>query len=66
MAPSLEAKGRLSPITANWKSQSMITANYMCRTFRIKCGNSSGSGFTIDVNGREYLITARHVVQMFA
>ena len=41
----------------------MITANFIHRTFRIKCGDSIGTGFTIDVNGKQYLVTARHVVE---
>ncbi len=43
----------------------MITANFIHRTFRIRCGDSVGTAFTIDANGREYLVTARHVVQSF-
>lgn len=45
--------------------RSMITANFIQRTFRIKCGESVGTGFTIDVDGRQYLVTAKHVVQGF-
>ena len=41
----------------------MITANFIHRTFRIKCGDSLGTGFTIDVDGKQYLVTARHVVE---
>lgn len=43
----------------------MITANFIHRTFRIKCGRSVGTGFTVDVDGKQYLITARHVVESF-
>lgn len=43
----------------------MITANFIQRTFRIKCGSSVGTGFTIDVDGKQYLITAKHVVEGF-
>ena len=43
----------------------MITANLIHRTFRIKCGESVGTGFTIDVDGRQYLVTAKHVIQGF-
>lgn len=41
----------------------MITANFVHRTFRIKCGTSVGTGFTVDVDAKQYLVTARHVVQ---
>jgi hypothetical protein len=44
---------------------SMITANFIHRTFRIKCGNSVGTGFTIDVDNKQYLVTAKHVVKGF-
>ena len=43
----------------------MITANFIHRTFRIKCGSSVGTGFTVDVDGKQYLVTARHVVKAF-
>jgi S1-C subfamily serine protease len=43
----------------------MITANFIHRTFRIKCGDSVGTGFTVDVDGKQYLVTAKHVVQAF-
>ena len=41
----------------------MITANVICRTFFIKSGNSLGTAFTIDRNGTQYLVTARHVTR---
>jgi S1-C subfamily serine protease len=43
----------------------MITANFIHRTFRIKSGNSVGTGFTMDVDNKQYLVTAKHVVQAF-
>lgn len=43
----------------------MITANFIHRIFRIRCEDSFGTAFTIDVDGRQYLVTARHVVQAF-
>ncbi len=44
----------------------MITANFIHRTFRIRCGNSIGTAFTIDVDGKHYLVTARHVLENLA
>ena len=41
----------------------MITANVISRTFHIKWRNSIGTAFTIDHLGKQYLITARHVVE---
>ena len=41
----------------------MITTNVLQRTFHIRFGNSTGTVFTVDHGGKQYLITARHVVQ---
>ena len=41
----------------------MIASNVIHRVFMIKYGNSSGTAFTLDVAGKQYLITARHIVQ---
>ena len=40
----------------------MITTNVLQRTFRIKYGENTGTCFTIDVDDRQYIATARHVV----
>lgn len=40
----------------------MITANVLYRVFCIQVGNSTGTAFAIDVDGREYLVTAAHVL----
>ena len=40
----------------------MPTANILQKTSLIKQGNSLGTTFAIETDGREYLITARHVV----
>lgn len=41
----------------------MITSNVIHRTFRIKCGDSVGTAFTLDIESKQYLVTARHVVE---
>ena len=41
----------------------MVTTNAIQRTFNIRRGTSQGTGFTIDRAGRQYLVTARHVVE---
>ncbi len=41
----------------------MITASVIHRVFMIRLGESVGTGFTIDVEGRQYLVTANHVVK---
>jgi len=40
----------------------MITTNAIQRTFHIKVGDSTGTCFTIDVENKQYLVTAKHVV----
>lgn len=43
--------------------QAMITSNVISRTFFIQCGGSMGTAFTIDHASKQYLVTARHVVE---
>lgn len=40
----------------------MLTANVLQRTFQVKFGENRGTCFTIDVDGRQYIVTAKHVV----
>lgn len=40
----------------------MVPSNILQRTFRICFGQSVGTGFTADVDGKRYFVTARHVV----
>ena len=44
----------------------MITSNVITRTFHIKWRDSTGTAFTIDHDNRQYLITARHVINGIA
>ena len=39
----------------------MITANVIYRVFRLKVGSEAGTAFTVEEEGREYLVTARHL-----
>ena len=41
----------------------MITANVIQRTFHILSGDFSGTAFTIDIDERQYLITAKHLIE---
>jgi hypothetical protein len=41
----------------------LITNNVLYRTIHIGYHGSTATGFTIDVDGKQYLITARHVVE---
>jgi S1-C subfamily serine protease len=43
----------------------MVTANFVHRTFRIKCDAAIGTAFTVDADGKQYLLTAKHVVEHF-
>lgn len=40
----------------------MITANVIHRVFWIRCGNSTGTAFALDVDGKQYIATAKHIV----
>jgi hypothetical protein len=40
----------------------MISANVWERVVHVRCGAVAGTGFTIDHDGHQYLVTARHVV----
>jgi S1-C subfamily serine protease len=40
----------------------MITSNVIHRVFRIRHGGSEATGFTLDVDDRQYIVTARHAV----
>ena len=44
----------------------MITTNAIQRTFHIKRGDATGTAFAIDRASRQYLVTARHVVDGIA
>ena len=41
----------------------MIPSNVIHRVFKIRYGDSAGTAFTIEVEGREYLVTAKHLAQ---
>lgn len=40
----------------------MVSSNILQRVFAIRVGSDQGTGFTIDVDNRQYLITAKHVI----
>jgi S1-C subfamily serine protease len=40
----------------------VITTNILQRVFFLKYKDSTGTAFTVDVDGKQYLITAKHVV----
>ena len=40
----------------------MVTSNVIQRMFKIRTGDSQGSAFTVERHDRQYLVTARHVL----
>ncbi len=40
----------------------IVTMNILQRVFHISYGNGTGTCFAIDVDGKQYLVTARHIV----
>ena len=44
----------------------MVTANAIHRTLHIGRADSQGTAFTVDHGGKQYLVTARHVVEGIA
>jgi S1-C subfamily serine protease len=51
-------------VMLTWPGHSfaLVTSNVLTRLFMIKNGNDTGSAFTIERDGRQYLVTARHIV----
>ena len=41
----------------------MVTTNVVQRTFKIRRSELSGTAFTTDYGGRQYIVTARHVLE---
>lgn len=41
----------------------LVGLNALSRTFHLKCGSRSGSCFAIDVDRRQYLVTATHLLK---
>lgn len=43
----------------------MLTTNVLQRCFLVRCGDITGTCFTIEVDNRQYIVTAYHVVKSF-
>lgn len=41
----------------------MISTNILYRVFYIRVGSSLGASFVMERSGKQYLVTARHVLQ---
>jgi len=50
------------PLTSIAQTE-LVTSNVLRRVFLIKYGDKFGSGFTIDVDNRQYLISAKHFLK---
>lgn len=50
-------------VIPTWGYSNVITSNVLFRTFFIQWGGSTGTAFTIDHAAKQYLVTARHVVE---
>ncbi len=44
-------------------SNATVSANVLLRTKWIKFGQDTGTAFTIDVDGKQYLLTAKHILK---
>ncbi len=49
-------------LAATPPAHAQLTTNVYNRVLLIRVGSETGTGFTLDVDGRQYLITAKHVV----
>ena len=52
----------VSCICASPIAQAQVTSNVLTRVLLVQTPKSRGTGFTIDVDGRQYVVTAKHVV----
>ncbi|HUF11277.1 MAG TPA: serine protease [Rhodothermales bacterium] len=53
----------MTAVTSNLSSTQIVTNNVLTRVFQIRYAGQLGTAFTLDVDNRQYLITARHVVE---
>lgn len=56
----------LVPFVAGFPAASyaQVTANILLRVFLLKADSQSGTAFTIEVGGLQYLVTSKHLVEM--
>ena len=40
----------------------LVTANVLLRVFPLRIGSRSGTGFTMEIDHRQYLVTAKHIL----
>jgi hypothetical protein len=44
----------------------MMTANVIHRVFRVHFAGNQATAFVLDVDNRQYLVTAKHVIENFS
>jgi hypothetical protein len=54
--------GMLLLLSSMEQALAQITSNVLLRVRMIQAGKAQGTSFTLDVDGRQYLITAKHIV----
>lgn len=64
-ALSLAALASLVPLASDTAWAQVPTSNVLYRVLRIKTATHTGSAFTIEIDGKQYLITARHLLKGF-
>ena len=47
----------------DWETAAWPRAEHLQRVFQIRSGSQSGTGFALDINSRQYLVTALHVAE---
>jgi hypothetical protein len=52
-------------VAASIAAAQVPTSNVLYRVLKLRFGETTGSAFTIEVDGKQYLITARHVLKGF-
>ena len=41
----------------------MLTTNILQRVLKVRCGNACGTAFTVDIENKQYLISAKHIFE---
>jgi hypothetical protein len=54
--------GLISLLVLAVDARAQVTSNVLRRVLLIRAGASAGTAFTLEVDGKQYIVTARHVV----
>lgn len=55
----------LAVVAARAQDPPVPTSNVLYRVLRIRTATATGSAFTVEIDGKQYLITARHLLEGF-